>query len=240
MNRLCTVCARGGSKGLPGKNLRLVAGLPLIQHTLMQARESGIFTVIAVSSDSPAILEAASGLADELIERPAELASDTAGKLPAVRHAAETVESRRRERFSTLVDLDVTSPLRLPVDIVAVVDLLETRGVANVITGALARRSPYFNMVEVDGTGVARLAKAPPGQVVRRQDAPTCFDMNASIYAWRRDAFFAEPAIFYEDTLLFEMPEERSVDIDSDLDLQVVRMLLEERVAPGAAAPMAQ
>jgi N-acylneuraminate cytidylyltransferase/CMP-N,N'-diacetyllegionaminic acid synthase len=120
----------------------------------------------------------------------------------------------------------------LPEDIVGAVGLLEQHGVSSVITGSPARRSPYFNIVELDERGFARLSKSSKTAIVRRQDAPRCYDMNASIYVWRRDVFFADPAVFYSDTLLFEMPESRSVDIDSDLDLTVVRLLMEARGAP--------
>lgn len=230
MRRLCTICARGGSKGVANKNLRELLGRPLIAHTIEQARASRLFERIAVSSDSAAILEAAGRHgADELVERPAELATDTAAKVPAIRHCVETVEARLGRRFDTLADLDATAPLRLPEDIVGAVRLLEERGVANVITAAPARRSPYFNLVEVGADGVARLSKPLPAAVVRRQDAPPCYDMNASIYVWRHDALFEDPPIFKKDTSLFVMPEERSVDIDSELDFRIVQMILAER-----------
>lgn len=230
MKRLCTICARGGSKGVPEKNIRSIAGKPLIAHTLEQAIGCGLFDLIAVSSDSRAILDAAvahgAGL---LVERPIELATDTAAKIPAIRHCVEAAERHAGQAFDTLVDLDATSPLRLPADIIAAVRLLEDRGVSNVITAAPARRSPYFNLVEVGADKVARLSKPLDRALVRRQDAPQCFDMNASIYAWRRSALFEDPAIFRADTALYVMPEERSIDIDSELDFRIVKMLLEER-----------
>lgn len=230
MRRLCTICARGGSKGVANKNLRALLGRPLIAHSIEQARASGLFERIAVSSDSAAILDAAGRHgADDLVERPAEMATDTAAKVPAIRHCVETVEARVGRRFDTLVDLDATAPLRLPEDIAGAVRLLEERGIANVITGAPARRSPYFNLVEVGADGIARLSKPLPAAVVRRQDAPPCYDMNASIYVWRHDALFEDPPIFKQDTALFVMPEERSVDIDSELDFRIVHMILAER-----------
>lgn len=230
MRRLCTICARGGSKGVANKNLRELLGRPLIAHSIEQARASGLFERIAVSSDSAAILDAAGRHgADELIERPAEMATDTAAKVPAIRHCVSTVEARLGYRFDTVADMDATAPLRLVGDIVGAVRLLEEQGAANVITGAPARRSPYFNLVEVGEDGVARLSKPLPSAVVRRQDAPLCYDMNASIYVWRHDALFEDPPIFKKDTALFAMPEERSVDIDSELDFRIVQMILAER-----------
>jgi CMP-N,N'-diacetyllegionaminic acid synthase len=230
MTRLCTICARGGSKGVPGKNLREIAGKPLMAYTIEAARQSALFEAIAVSSDSEDILSIARKLgADVLVRRPDELASDNAAKVPAIRHCLEAAERELNKKFPVFADLDVTSPLRLPQDIVGAVALLEERGVSSVITGAPARRSPYFNLVELDKNGVVRLAKQPAGDIVRRQDAPRTYDMNASIYAWKRDTFLRNPAVFYDDTLLFEMPEERSIDIDSELDFDIVQMLLNKR-----------
>lgn len=231
MIRLCTICARGGSKGVAGKNLRPVAGRPLLAWTIRQAKESGQFTAIALSSDSQDILDAALAAgADVAIRRPDELASDTAPKVPAIRHAFEEASRRLGIVPDVLVDLDVTSPLRLPADIVGAVGLLEASDATSVITGAPARRSPYFNLVEERADGTIGLSKSLPVAVARRQDAPRAYDMNASIYVWRAHRFLAAPAVFYPDTRLFVMPEERSIDIDSELDFRIVELLLAERL----------
>jgi CMP-N,N'-diacetyllegionaminic acid synthase len=230
MRRLCTICARGGSKGVKGKNLRALLGRPLIAHSLEQARASGIFDLIAVSSDSHDILQVSEKYgADLLIERPPELASDTAAKVPAILHAMQQAEARSGAQYDTLVDLDATSPLRTPDDIRGVVDLLERSGASSVITAAPARHSPYFNMVERRPDGSVSLSKPLDIPVVRRQDVPQCFDMNASVYAWRRDRFLADPRVFYPDTQLFEMPPERSVDLDSELDFEYIEFMMHRR-----------
>jgi N-acylneuraminate cytidylyltransferase/CMP-N,N'-diacetyllegionaminic acid synthase len=228
---LCTICARGGSKGVPGKNARMIAGQPLIAHTIAQAKESGVFRYVAVSSDSGAVLDAAKAAgADFMVQRPDQLATHTAAKPPAIRHCVETVERQTGSVFDVLVDLDATSPLRTSTDIVGAVELLTSSGCGNVITGAPARRSPYFNLVERRPDATVGLSKPPPSELFRRQDAPPCFDMNASIYAWTRAAFFEGPAVFRADTRLFEMPSERSLDIDSELDWEIVSFLLERRL----------
>ncbi len=129
LKRLCTICARGGSKGVRNKNIREMAGKPLIAYTIEQAQTSELFDLVAVSSDSVEILQVARKYgADLLVERPPELATDAIGKLPAIRHCVDEAERMSGKRFDTLVDLDVTSPLRLPEDIQGAVDLLETRG----------------------------------------------------------------------------------------------------------------
>ncbi|KQT31157.1 flagellar modification protein B [Sphingomonas sp. Leaf412] len=232
MTALCTICARGGSKGVKGKNVRLLNGLPLIAHSIAQARASGTFDAIAVSSDSDEILSIAREHgADFLIVRPGELASDTAAKLPVIRHCVEQAEVMLGRRTDVCVDLDATSPLRHAEDIVAVVAMLDDAAATNVITAMPARRSPYFNMVECGADKVPRLAKALEVPVVRRQDAPACFDMNASIYCWRRDALMQDPTLFTDGTRLYVMPEERSIDIDSEIDFALVELLMARAIA---------
>lgn len=230
MTRICTICARGGSKGKPEKNTHMLAGKPLVTLSIEQAKISGLFDLVAVSSDSEIILKTADAAGAELsVNRPAKLAADTAGKLPAIHHCLLAAEAALGRECTILVDLDVTSPLRMVEDIHGAVNLLEESTASNVITGMPARRSPYFNIVELNDAGVAHLSKIPDREIVRRQDAPKCYDMNASIYAWRRDIFIDHPAVFYPDTLFFEMPEERSIDIDTDIDLAFIEFLIARR-----------
>ena len=230
MSLLCTICARGGSKGVVGKNARDLLGKPVLAWSIEQARETGLFDAIAFSSDSDALLDAAlKAGADIAVKRPDEMATDTAPKLPAIRHCLEQAIAQTGKTPEIFVDLDVTSPLRLASDITGAVALLRESGARNVITGAPARRSPYFNLVEQRTDGSVGLSKSADPPISRRQDAPRCFDMNASIYVWRVAPFLEQPAVFYPDTRLFEMPEERSIDIDSDLDFTLVELLLRQR-----------
>ena len=225
--RICTICARGGSKGVPGKNLRPLSGRPLLEWSIRQARESKLFRAIVVSSDSDAILQAArSAGADLAVQRPDRLATDEAPKVPVIVHALEQASRWLGAVPDVLVDLDATSPLRIPADIIGAVELLESSNASSVITGSRSRRSPYFNLVEERADGTVGLSKPLVTPVERRQDAPRTFDMNASIYVWRVASFRAAPSVFYADTKLFEMPEERSIDIDSELDFRIVSMLL--------------
>ena len=232
IRRLCTICARGGSKGVKNKNVRELLGKPLIAHTIERAKACKLFECIAVSSDSEQILDIAKAWgADYVIQRPKTMASDTAAKLPAIQHCAKEAERLSGKAFDTFVDLDATSPLRSIEDIHGAVQLLEEQKGSNVITGAPSRRSPYFNLVEVDSKGSVKLSKPLPSVVVRRQDAPLCYDMNASIYVWKRNSFFESKQILLEDTMLYAMPEERSIDIDSELDFKWVEFLMKEHTS---------
>lgn len=227
MKRICTICARGGSKGVKGKNIRPLLGKPLIAYTIDQAQKSGLFDLIAVSSDSDLILDAARACGiNHLVKRPAELASDEAGKMPAIRHCVAEIERQTGVMFDLMVDLDATSPLRSMDDICNSVALIEKSGAGNLITAMPARRSPYFNLVERSSAGGVSLSKPPRSAILRRQDAPQCFDMNASIYIWTRKSFLESDTVFNGDTQLYEMPEERSIDIDSELDFKFVEFIM--------------
>lgn len=226
MLRICTICARGGSKGVPDKNIRPILGKPLIAYSVEQALESGLFQDVAVSSDSDAILDAARDAgAHHLVKRPVELASDTSSKLPAIQHCVSTVEEKTGRQYEIMVDLDATSPLRNQSDIAGAVSLQEAGNCSNVITGCTAHRSPYFNLVEETAAGFIELSKPGTG-IVRRQDSPRCFDCNASIYVWPRSIFFQSDNVLMAKTKLYEMPPERSWDIDSEFDFQIVKHLM--------------
>lgn len=230
MNRICTICARGGSKGVPNKNIRLLIDKPLIAHSILQAKETSLFKYVAVSSDSEEILNTAKKWgADIIVKRPKELATDEAAKIPSIQHCVSSVESLTGEKFDVMVDLDATSPLRLPDDIKKAVDILENSKSGNLITAAPARRSPYFTLVELNDKGFVKLSKSLDKPIVRRQDSPSCYDMNAAVYVWKRDAFFDKNTIFNDDTLLYVMPEERSIDIDSELDFSFVEYLMKRQ-----------
>lgn len=226
--RVCTICARGGSQGVPGKNIRDLLGKPLIAYTIEQAQASGIFSSIVVSSDDKKILDVAEKWnVDLLVDRPEALATSESAKLPAIQHAVKQAEEHTNTSFDTVVDLDATSPIRTTEDIRAAVNLAETTDAPNVITGVPARRSPYFNLVEKKPDGTVQLAKSPDESIVRRQDVPPCYDMNASIYVWKRSSLFAEDTHPVQNgTKLYEMEEHQAFDIDSEIDFMIVETII--------------
>lgn len=230
MRRICSINVRAGSRGVPGKNLRVVGGIPLFGHSVRQAAESDLFDEIIVSSDSEEMLRLAPEFgATAVVVRPPELASDTAGKVPAIAHGVLETERLTGTRFDICVDLAATSPLRSVDDIRGAVKRLEESNADSLITGAEARNNPYFSLVEERADGTVAVAKQPHGDVLRRQDAPRCFDMNGSIYVWRRDALIERQVVFFPSTILYEMPPERSIDIDGEFDLRIVTWLMEQR-----------
>jgi len=208
-----------------------LCGKPLLTWTIEQAQKCGLFAVIAVSSDDDAILDVgrAAG-ATFLVRRPAEMATDSAPKAPAVHHCVVEAEASLGYEVDVIVDLQPTSPLRLPEDIIAAVELQRRTGAESVITGQQAKCSPYFSLVERRADGTVDLAKRPPIPFARRQDAPACYDMNGSIYVWPRPVMTPSVSVFYPTTRLLEMPQQRSVDIDTEFDFLFAEYLLQKRL----------
>lgn len=226
---LCTICARGGSKGVKNKNIKELNGKPLIAYTVEQAKQSGLFDHIVISTDSDEIAETAVKYGAEVFfKRSAELASDTAGKLGVIKDAFVRSEEHYGATFKYLMDLDATSPLRSVNDIRASFAQFLCDGNRNLITAMPSRRSPYFNMVEVSSEGRVGLAKRLDSSIVRRQDAPKTYDMNASIYIWTRDSILNDTSLFNDSTGLYVMPEERSIDIDCELDFEFVECMMKK------------
>ncbi len=226
---LLTIAARGGSKGVPDKNIRNVAGKPLIAHTIGQALNWGKADRIVCSTDSEKIAAVAReyGALTPFI-RPAELASDTAGKLGVLRHAWLELERVFQERFDVLIDLDVTAPLRRGEDIDGAFRMFCEQRPDSVVSAVPARRSPYFNMLELQPDGFVALPKRLAVPVLRRQDAPKVYDMNASIYVYARD-FLLNPctkSAVEGKTLVWLMPEETAFDIDTEADIEYLEFLM--------------
>ncbi|MCT7519012.1 acylneuraminate cytidylyltransferase family protein [Aliarcobacter cryaerophilus] len=228
-NILCTICARGGSKGVKNKNIKELNGKPLIAYTIEQAKASGLFEHIVISTDSDDIANIAKQYGAEVFfKRSEEMASDTAGKLDVIKDAFKRSEEYYSRTFDYLIDLDATAPLRSVDDIISSFKQFKENNNDNLITAMPSRRSPYFNLVEQDKDGKVYLSKKLDSAVVRRQDAPKSYDMNASIYIWKRDIILNENSLFLEKTGLYVMPEERSIDIDNELDFKFVEFLIKE------------
>ena len=226
---LCTICARGGSKGLPNKNLLKIGDKSLIGHTLTQAKAIDAIDCIIVSSDSNEILkEGEIYAADILLQRSAKLASDDAGKIDAIIDCLNHAESNLNKHFDYVIDLDVTSPLRNLIDIENCLEFTKDQGFKNLITVTNSKKNPYFNQIEITNEG-PQLVKS--GHNIKgRQSAPNVYDMNASIYVWSRDFLINEKTLFSRDTIVYDMPEERSLDIDNELDFKIVKHLIENEL----------
>ncbi len=231
---LATICARGGSKGIPGKNIRHLMGKPLLGYTIECARACPVVGHMVVSTDSDEI----AAVAEEFgifvpFRRPAELASDTVAKIHAIRHATEYVENHEGYHPDFVVDLDVGVPLRAPSDIEACVEVLTSHPhLEAAVTVYEAERSPYFNMVEFEGERV-RLVKQGPEPLIRRQDAPPVYSVSPSVFAFRRDGLTSVTHLYSGAWGACIVPRERAIDIDSEVDFQFVEFLFSrQRTGP--------
>ena len=228
MKNLCTICMRGGSKGVSNKNTRELCGKPLMAYTIEQTLESNLFEHVVVSTDLVEIAETAKIYgAEAWFIRPAELASDKAPKIPVVRHILRESEKHYDVSFDVVVDLDVTSPLRKVHDIIESYQQFIDEDADILITACPAKKNPYYNMVELVN-GKVELVKQLDKFPQYRQNAPQVFDMNASIYIWKREVLMNYDTLFVEKTSLYVMPEERSVDIDTQIDWDFVEYLIEK------------
>ena len=221
------IFARGGSKGIPRKNLHLLAGKPLLVHAIDTARASRHIARIFVSTDDTEIAAVARDHGAEVPAlRPAELATDTAPEWLAWRHA---IRELAPEPFDVFVTLPPTAPLRAVADVDACIDLLLAGDCDLVITAAEAHRNPYYNMITRAADGTAQLVIPPKGEVSRRQDAPAVYDMTTVAYAARPDFILDHDGLFAGRTKAVIVPTERSLDIDTPLDFGLAEFLLARR-----------
>jgi N-acylneuraminate cytidylyltransferase/CMP-N,N'-diacetyllegionaminic acid synthase len=226
---LATICCRGGSKGVPGKNIKPLKGKPLIAYTIESAKKSSLVNDLIISTDDARIADVAKqyGAAVPFI-RPADLASDTASKWPVFIHAVEEYEKLTGKTVDYLVDLDVTVPLKTAEDIDGAIRLaLSDQSVDVVITGYEPERNPYFNMMEINKDGYAEIVKKADKPIVRRQDAPAVYSLTPAAYVVKKSALYDYEHWSKAKCKIYTMPRERAVDIDTEIDFKIVEFLMD-------------
>jgi CMP-N,N'-diacetyllegionaminic acid synthase len=222
--------ARKGSKGVPGKNFRALCGKPLIDWSLDQLFACPMIDAVVVSTDDEAIYDhAVAKGALKIGLRPAHLATDRAGKWGVWQHALEASEALTGPA-TAFVDLDCTSPLRLPSDITNALDLFAKESPDMVMSCCEARKNPYFNLVEPDASGALHVSKPLPGGVVARQQAPVVYEHAASTYVVA-PAYLKRAQSLYEGRVIpYLMEADRCLDIDSPFDFKLVEFLMNSRL----------
>lgn len=225
--------ARKGSKGVPGKNFRPICGKPLIDWSLDQLFANSRVGAVVVSTDDEAIHDhAVRRGALNIGLRPAELATDSAPKWGVWQHALAASEALIGP-VTAFLDLDCTSPLRLPQDIEGALDRFEAEAPDMVMSVCEARKNPYFNMVEPDATGALQVSKPLPGGVWARQNAPVVYEHVGVVYVVD-PAYLRRAATLYEGRVIpFVLPAERCHDIDTPYDMKLVEFLLTEQLKDG-------
>lgn len=234
MRILITICARGGSKGIPGKNIKALAGKPLIGYSVDVARQfKNEFKEvdIALSTDSDNIIEIAEecGLKSDY-KRPDSLAGDAVGKIDAIRDVMLFYENKNKVQYDYILDLDVTSPLRNLADLKNAFDILRNdQKAVNLFSVSPSGRSPYFNMVEKKENGYYAQIKQPDSNVFTRQSAPVVYDLNASFYFYRR-SFFEQgyKGAITDKSLIYLVPH-ICFDLDHPIDFEFISFLLENK-----------
>ena len=222
------VFARGGSKGVPRKNIRLLAGKPLLAYAIETALASTLIDRVIVSTDDREIAEVARQYgADVPFMRPQELAADDSPEWLAWQHAIRTLQMAEGEpQMEVFVCVPPTSPLRAVEDVDACIRMLLESDADLVVTVKPAERNPYFNMVTLDPANYARIVIPPDKTIYHRQAAPPVFDMTTVAFATRPDFVLGANSIFDGKVKAVTVPAERAIDIDTELDFKFAELLL--------------
>lgn len=232
MNILFTICARAGSKGVRNKNIRNFCGLPIVNYTLAayslfceKFYDENDSIVLAINTDSKELIQQVdeTNIDYYYIDRKVELAGDVVSKISVINDTLKRVEEITSKNYDYIVDLDLTSPLRTVMDIKKMVDLMNDSDEADIVYSVTdSRRSPFFNMVCKDEQGFFNTVIA--SDYVCRQQAPECFDMNASIYVYSR-AYLMTEKMGKRKALIWKMKDTGILDIDSETDLELMQVI---------------
>jgi len=221
------IFARGGSKGLPGKNIRLLGGKPLIAWSIEHALAVKRIDRVLVSTDSEEIAAVARKFGAEVpFIRPEEFARDDSPEWLAWRHGLNYLLENDGVLPDVMVSIPTTAPLRQPIDIENCLDEYGKNDADIVITVTDAHRSPYFNMVKANVDGSVQLVIPPQSTVIRRQDAPIVYDMTTVAYVVSSKFVLAKNGLFEGKVRYVHVPIERAVDIDTLLDFKVAECLI--------------
>ena len=225
------IFARGGSKGLSGKNIKLLAGKPLIGWAIEQALAVDRIARVIVSTDDQDIADVAlAHRAQVPFLRPSELASDTASEWDAWRHALNFLQETEGTLPELFVSVPATSPLRLPQDIDACLDAYHTTESDIVIAVTEAHRNPWFNMVRKREDGTFVTVNKPDESVVRRQEAPEVYDMTTCAYIANPHFILTQNSLFSGKVHAITIPVERAIDIDTSFDFEIAEFLMKKRL----------
>lgn len=225
MRTFAFIFARGGSKGLPGKNILNLNGIPLIAHSILIAKKITRISRVFVSTDDKNISKIATKYGAEIIDRPEKLATDNAPEWLAWRHAVECLTAKGLD-FDQFVSLPATSPLRNVDDVNNCLNRLDDK-TDIVVTIRETSRSPFFNMVRKEN-GYLRLLVDTKRAFSRRQDAPTGYDITTVAYVTRPKFILEKGAIFQGKVKSVLIPNERGIDIDTQMDFDIAEFLMQK------------
>lgn len=226
MRTFAFIFARGGSKGVPGKNIKEICGKPLIAYPIEIAKEIESIEKVFVSTEDDKIATVAKVFGADIIPRPHDLAQDDSPEWLAWQHAVQWL-GEKGESFDIFVSLPTTSPLRNKKDITQCITSLDKK--TDVVVGVTeAARSPYFNMVRKDYKGFLKVLLRDDDKYTRRQEAPVIFDMTTVAYVSRPEFITNFTGIFDGKVQGVEIPAERALDIDTELDFEIAEFLMDK------------
>jgi len=224
---MAIIPARGGSKGLPRKNVRPLNGKPLIYYTIREAQKSKFLERIVVSTEDQEIAELAKSYGAEVITRPAYLAMDDTLSLPVFQHAIRYLEDVDNSYHDVIVILQPTSPLITAADIDGAISKYLQTGCSSVVSICKTEHPPHW-MYTLKGDILKSIIEGGE-KVTRRQDTPEVYRLNGAISVTHRDSIMKQNRIITDDTRAFIMPAERSVDIDTEIDLILAEVLMRKQ-----------
>ena len=221
--------ARGGSKGIPGKNIRLINNKPLIAYSIECGLLSPSIDRLILSTDNETIAEVAKKYGAEVpFLRPSELATDDAPTMPVIEHAIIKCETYFQKMISFIVLLEPTAPLRILEDIENAINLFQENDCDAVLSAHPTRANPYFKLISINNHFYEPFISAGE-QHTRRQDAPIVFELNPAVWVYSRKAVMEEKSRIPKRSIVYQVPAERSLDIDTENDLQYLEFLLQKR-----------
>jgi len=226
------IFARGGSKGLPGKNIKPLLGKPLIQYSVEVALQTSSIDKVFVSTDDDNIAKVSRSIGAVVIDRPTELAQDDSPEWQAWQHAINWVKERYGE-FETFISLPATSPLRSVKDVESAILRRSNIGADICIAIAPASRSPYFNMVKESSNNLIELVNKPAKSISRRQDAPEVFDITTVVYVANVEFIMKNNSLFDGNVTSVKVPKHRAVDIDDMYDFNFAESILNNTFKEG-------
>ncbi len=223
-NILGLIPARGGSKGVLRKNIRIVAGEPLISYSIQAALKSGLLNPVIVSTDDREIAEVSAAFGAEVLMRPDHLAGDETPMIPVIRHVIKQLERERDIHFDCCVLLQPTAPMRTAEDINAAVNILMETGADSVVSVYKVSDHHPSRMYRIENDRLVPLQGEPQNRL--RQSLPPVYHRNGAVYAFQRSLIERADTIIGPDVRPYVMPEDRSVNIDNEIDLLLADLLL--------------
>lgn len=223
------IFARGGSKGLPNKNILRINNIPLLAYSIKASQRLSCIDKVFVSTDSSAIAEVASTYGAEIIERPAELATDTSPEWLSWKHAIHELYTRGFS-FDTFLSLPATAPLRADIDVINLIEKYNQAKSDIVLAMSESSRNPWFNMVSINKKDDSLFIVNNANDIHRRQEAPKCYDVSTVGYCTSPDYVLSASSLWSGKVSGITIPKYRALDIDDYTDYQIAKLIIEQRI----------